>query len=62
MRVGDLVKFRVHGNPRGGPVGLVIQRDLTPMNENMKIKWFCEYTPDGWWGTNLLEVIDESRR
>jgi len=57
-----LVKFRVHGNLRGGPVGLVIQRDLTPMNENMKIKWFCEYTPDGWWGTNLLEVINESRR
>ena len=62
MKVGDLVKFRRHGNPDGGPVGLLIEKDMTPENKTINIIWFCEHTPDGWWGTNLFEVVDESRR
>ena len=59
MKVGDLIKFRRHGNPNGGPIGLVIEKDMTPENKTVNIIWLCKHTPNGWWGTNLFEVLDE---
>ena len=61
MKVGDLVRFCTYGNPNGGPIGLIIGTAGCAELRSLNIKWFCEFTPDGFWGSNLFKVISENR-
>jgi hypothetical protein len=61
MRVGDLVRFKQHGER--SPLGVVVgfSNKYNAATPSVYIVWSCEYTPDGLWSPELLEVANESR-
>ena len=62
MKVGDLVKFKEHGGI--SPLGVVLEfrESLAGAQRNMcaKVRWFSEHTPNGYWGLELIEVVEEN--
>ena len=53
LKKGDLVKFKRHGSV--SPRGIVVS--YRPEEVHPYVVWCCEFTPDGHWADQLLEVV-----